>query len=127
MNTHLYPCTDYIIIVFIFYLGAVTSQKKRLAEYGAIEVLTGILDPGICHSEHYLICILETLEKCLSVHDGQSQCNAVIQRFKELGGLNHIEVRQNDPSVSGEAFDAVDKLMKKVLDDLAVKTKGNDN
>ena len=109
--TLLYPCTDYNYhFLFLYlYLDANTSQKKILIEYGAIKVLTGMLNPNNIIPENHLIVILEGLK---GFHGEQDSYNLFFEQFEELGGCQCLEHRQRDQNLSENTFNAIINFMK---------------
>jgi len=93
-------------------VDATQSQIKRLAEFGSIEALCGMLKPSNEITDRFVRIIVEALDAFLRVH-GTSGFNPYLNVVEECGGLDFLEDRQADCSLSEDTYDGIVNLMKK--------------
>ena len=88
-----------------------------MAEYGAIKVLTGMLNPMSGISEENLIMILEGLDGLLSVYGGRGSDNPFAEEFKQFDGWDYLEERQCDQHLCEDAYDTITNFIEKFEED----------
>lgn len=111
-------------------VDAVSHQIKKLAEFGAIEVLCRMLSPAYELCDDHVKIIVEALDAFLKIY-GVSGYNPYAVMVEEYKGLDYLEDRQSDSKISEETFDCIVRLMQRYWssddfiendgDDLALK------
>jgi len=93
-------------------VDAITSQIKKLAEFGAIEALCKLLNPVYELHDKHLQIIVEALDAFLKVY-GTDGYNPFADRVEENQGLDYLEDRQADNKISEESYNSIVELMTK--------------
>jgi len=93
-------------------VDAISTQIKRLADFGAIESLCKLLNPVYeLHDKHVQI-IVEALDAFLKIY-GTDGYNPYADRVEENQGIDYLEDRQADNKISEETYNCIIELMKK--------------
>jgi len=93
-------------------VDAVSTQIKKLADYGAIEALCKLLSPAYDLPEKHIEIIVEALDAFMKIY-GTDGYNPYADRVEENMGLDYLEDRQADERISEDVYNAIVVLMKK--------------
>jgi len=93
-------------------VDAVSSQIKKLAEFGAIEALCKMLNPAYEITDQHVMIIVEALDAILKVY-GTGGYNPYMDQVEECRGLDFLEDRQSDPNLTQETYEGILNLLKK--------------
>ena len=93
-------------------VDAISDQIKKLASFGAIEVLCRMLSPAYDLNDDHVKIIVEALDAFLKIY-GVSGYNPYADMVEEHKGLDYLEDRQADNKVSEETYDCIVSLMQK--------------
>eukprot|EP00483_Globobulimina_turgida_P000898 UN00899 len=97
--------------------NAVSEQKKKLAEYGAIEALCSLLNPINNISEQNILVIVEGLEMFLQTFGDFTNVNPFAPRIEECQGLDYLETRSAD-NITEKTWQLIVELMQKYWGEL---------
>jgi len=93
-------------------VDAVSSQIKKMANFGAIEVLCNMLNPVYDLNDENVKVIVEALDAFLKVY-GKSGYNPYADQVEEYRGLDFLEDRQAENNIGEDTYNAIVELMKK--------------
>lgn len=93
-------------------VDAVSSQIKKLADFGAIEALCRMLSPAYELTDDHTKVIVEALESFLKIY-GKGGYNPYADQVEEYNGLDYLEDRQTDSKISESTYNAIVALMAK--------------
>lgn len=100
----------------VLYIDAISTQIKKLAEFGAIEALCKMLSPAYDLTDQHLQVIVEALEAFLKIY-GKGGYNPFMDRVEECRGLDYLEDRQTDQRLSEETYTCIVEFMQKYWND----------
>jgi len=93
-------------------VDAISTQKAKLVEYGALKVLCGLLNPEHGMPDKAIQIILEALDAFLSSYR-QCGINPVADQIEEHQGLDYLEQLQSNENLSDEAYQCIVNVVKK--------------
>lgn len=93
-------------------VDAISTQIKKLADFGAIEALCKLLNPAYDLTDKHVQIIVEALDAFLKIY-GAGGYNPYADKVEENHGLDYLEDRQADNKFSEETYTSIVDLMGK--------------